>query len=475
MKRLHLLCMLVILSLASFNLRARVTTSEITGIVLTEEGEPMIAANVVATHVPSGSVYGTITRDDGKFTIPNVRIGGPYTVEASYLGYRNQSHSDIFLVLGEKTTLDFALEAEGITTETIVVTAEEDPIMNRDRTGASTNIKSEQIAILPTISRNASGVYRLSPYADGNSFGGRNDQYNNFTLDGSIFNNPFGLDAATPGGQTDAQAVSLDAIDQIQVALAPFDVTNAGFTGALINSVTRSGTNEFHGTVFGFFRNQDLTGSKVKGNDIFVPDLKHTQFGASIGGPIVQNKLFFFANFEMQRRGDLGSNFVAKRPGLEGGNVSRVEASDLDLVSQTLFDRFGYQTGPYEDFLHHTDNEKGIIKLDWNINDWHKLSAKWNFLNATKGKPRHPLAFGSSEPDAVTLQMHNSGYEIQNKIQSGIIELRSLFSNKYANNLQVGFTAFRDSRNPFSEPFPSTKISRKVITTFVVIYTPASN
>ena len=183
--------------------------------------------------------------------------------------------------------------------------------MNGERTGASTNISSETIANLPTISRSASDYYRLTPSANGNSFAGRNDQFNNFSLDGSIFNNPFGLDAATPGGQTNAQPVSLDAIEQIQVSLAPYDVRQAGFTGAAVNAVTKSGTNEFHGTVFGFYRNQDLTGSKVNGQSIFVPKLTQIQTGFAVGGPLIKDKLFFFVNAELERRDDAGSNFIA--------------------------------------------------------------------------------------------------------------------------------------------------------------------
>ena len=313
---------------------------------------------------------------------------------------------------------------------------------------------------MPTISRSTADLTRLTPSSDGLSFGGRNSQYNNFTLDGSIFNNPFGLDAATPGGQTNAQPVSLDAIDQIQVDIAPYDVTKAGFTGASVNAVTKSGTNEFHGTVFGFYRNQDLTGTKVKGQDVFKADLKHLQAGFSLGGPIIKDKLFFFANAEMVDRSDLGSNYIAKRSGLTGDRVSRVEAADLDLVSQTLKSRFGYDTGAYENYTHDTKNVKALIKLDWNINDVHTLSATYNFLDASLDKPAHPEAIGRRGPDQTTLQFFNSGYTINNVLNSGIIELKSNFSNKFSNNLQAGISVFADSRDPFSSPFPVLNINK---------------
>jgi hypothetical protein len=330
-----------------------------------------------------------------------------------------------------------------------LITANQDPILNGERTGAATNISSDQLRNLPTIARSAADFTRLNPMsAEGGSFAGRNDQFNNYSIDGTIFNNPFGLDAATPGGQTDAQPISLDAIEQIDVQIAPYDVTQAGFTGASINAVTKSGTNELHGTVFGFFRNKDMIGGKVADVEVNRGDLKQLQTGFSLGGPIIKNKLFFFANLEIERRSDLGSYFLANR-GTDGANISRVLASDLELVSGLLESRYGYATGDYESYIHRTNNQKGILKLDWNISDKHKLTATYNFLDAFKEKPAHPSAIGRRGPDFFTLQFANSGYRINNKIQSGIIELKSLFSNTLSNKLQVGYTSFKDSRDPF--------------------------
>ena len=203
-----------------------------------------------------------------------------------------------------------------------------------------------------------------------------------------------------------------------------------------------------------------MTGSKVAGDDIFVPELTQLQAGFSLGGPIVKDKLFFFINAEIERREDLGSNFLASRPGLSGEQVSRVEASDLEAVSNALSSRFGYDTGPYEGFLFDQDNQKGIFKLDWNISKNHTLTATYNFLDAIKQKPAHPFALGRRGPDATTLQFRNSGYQINNKLHSGIIEYRALFSDRISNNFQAGITSFRDSRDPFSEPFPSILIQR---------------
>ncbi len=468
---------LLVLALAictAVSLTAQVTTSTIYGKVVDEKGQPLEAATVTAIHTPSGTQYGTYTAADGSYRLPNLRIGGPYTIEASYVGYKPKTLDDYYLTVGQKKKISIQLTPEAVEIQTVTVKATKNAILNEERTGASTSIDRGQIEKLPTISRSAKDYTRLTPASDGNSFGGRNNKLNNFTLDGSVFNNPFGLDAATPGSQTNAQPVSLDAIDQIQVDIAPYDIKMAGFTGASINAVTKSGTNTFKGTVFGFYRNQDLTGGKVRGNKIFVPDLNHFQTGFSIGGPIIKNRLFFFANAELERRTDLGSNFFAARPGLTGSNVSRVSAADMERVSQLLKEHYGYETGAYEGYTHRTNNQKGIFKLDFNINKDHTLTATYNFLDALRDKNAHPSAIGRRGPDQITLQFENSGYTIFNKLHSGIIELKSRFSNKIANNLQVGYTAFRDSRQPRSTPFPTINIAQAGIRAIVAGHEPFS-
>ncbi len=471
MKKTRLLILVLCLSgFSVFQMDAQVTTATLNGVVMDEKGEALPGATVSAVHEPTGTQYGISVRPDGKFTLPNLRVGGPYTIEGRFVGYKSQKYTNISLSLGQKLTLNFKLEPDVTALEDVVVLA----TPPNDKSGVTTNINNEQLVILPTISRSAGDIYRLNPTASGNSFGGRNDQFNNFSLDGSIFNNPFGLDAATPGGQTNAQPISLDAIDQIQVNVAPFDVTQSGFTGASVNAVTKSGTNEFHGTVFGFYRNDGMTGGKVDGTDIIVPDLSQFQTGFSIGGPIIKNKLFFFANAEIERREDAGSNFIANSGSNTGENVSRVLVSDLNRVSNALRNRFGYETGVFEGYTHDTDNIKGIVKLDWNINEKHSLTATYNFLDASRGLPAHPNAITRRGPDLTTLQFQNSGYTINNKINSGIVELKSIFSNKTSNKFQIGYTAFRDSRDPFSTPFPVVNIFKDGIPYIIAGHEPFS-
>lgn len=456
-------------------LKAQVTTSAMTGYVMDDTSQPLPGANVLATHSPSGTVYGVITRDDGGYTIPNMRVGGPYMLEVSFVGYEKKTLEGIYLKLGEKQRLDVTLKASSMELGEVEVVATGASVINSDRTGAATFITSNQIRNMPTITRSAADMTRLNPMAaEGGSFAGRNDQYNNYSLDGAIFNNPFGLDAATPGGQADAQPVSLDALEQITVAIAPFDVSQAGFTGASIDAVTKSGTNEFNGTIFGYFRNKNMLGVKVEDTEVTRGDLSSLQTGFSLGGPIIKNKLFFFANFELERRSDLGSYFLADREGLDGANVSRVSAADLEFVSDLLRDTYGYETGSYENYKHNTDNQKAILKFDLNLGQNHKLTATFNYLDAYKDKPAHPSAIGRRGPDFQTLQFENSGYRINNDILGGILEFKSIFGNKYANNFKAGLTSFRDSRDPFSTPFPVLNIGKDGVRYIVAGHEPFS-
>ena len=445
----------------SFTAFSQVTTSKIQGNVSDDMGA-LFGASVVAKHTPSGTVMGAMTQDNGNYTIPNLRVGGPYTVTISFVGYKTIEYTDVYLQLGKTANIDADMVSESEELGEVVIRYSKNSTFNSDRTGAETSLGSREIQSLPSISRSAADFYRLEPTSSGGAFGGRNDQFNNFSLDGSIFNNPFGLDSATPGSQTDAQPVSLDAIEQIQVATAPYDVTQAGFTGASVNAVTKSGTNEFHGTVFGFYRNQELAGKVDLGGTTLVPDLNQTQFGFSLGGPIIKDKLFFFANYEFDDRDDLGSYYVARTDESQtvGGNVSRVLQSDLDAVSSALA-TLGYDTGDYQGYIHNTKSTKGIYKLDWNAAKNTRVSLIYNFLRASKDRNAHPSAIGTRGPDLITMQFRNSGYTINNNIDSFLAEINSNFSEgKTTNKLQVGYTHFDDYRDSFSAPAPVININK---------------
>ncbi|GAA3622439.1 carboxypeptidase regulatory-like domain-containing protein [Flavivirga jejuensis] len=451
MKKTTLAIFLLFFGVLAFS---QVTTSNIKGLILDENASPLPGANVLAIHTPTGTKYGAATNFDGRFNLLNLRVGGPYSITISFVGFQEQTFKNVFLTLGKTTNLDAVLEADNEQLDAVVIQSTGGTgTFGSDRTGAETSVGSRELTRLPTISRSASDFTRLEPSASGNSFGGRNDQFNNFSLDGAIFNNPFGLDAATPGGQTDSQPISLDAIEQIQVSLAPYDVTQSGFTGASVNAVTKSGTNEFHGTVYGFFRNEDLTGGKVNGEDVPTSNLEQNQYGFSIGGPIVKDKLFFFTNFEKDERTDLGTNGWVPNTGSGAVNESRVLESDFIAVQDAL-SNLGYDTGSFEGFNYGSESTKGIFKLDWNINDNNRLAIIYNFLNASKEKPAHPTALSSRGPSFQTLQFENSGYEINNKLNSVQLELNSTLPGDITNKFQFGYTHFDDFRKPLSGPAP---------------------
>ena len=371
MKRKQLLKTLffiaIIYPFLSAALIAQVTTATLSGIVSDPKGSPLESATVTVEFPEAGIKQTLVTKSDGRFTVPNLRVGGPYKVTVDHVSHQEAVTENIFLDLGQNNSIDVALKEKTQQLETVTITSGS-TIFDSKRTGASTNINSRLLKALPTISRSADDFLRLTPSAsatfNGLSFAGRNGQYNNFSLDGAVFNNPFGLDAPTPGGQTSAQPISLDAIDQIQVNIAPYDVTQAGFTGAGVNTVTKSGANTFYGTVYGFWRNQALTGKKVEKNKLTVPDLSQLQAGFALGGAIVKNKLFYFINFETEQRKDEASSYIAQNSSNTGKtNTSRVLESDLQSVSSILKSRFGYETGHTRVLLLTRQIINGLLKL----------------------------------------------------------------------------------------------------------------
>lgn len=443
-----------------------VTTSSLSGIVIDKDNAALPGANVIAVHVPSGTQYGASTRINGQFNIPNMKIGGPYTVTVSFVGFSKETKDDIFLNLGQQLRLDFTLAEETLIGEEVLITADRTEIFNSNRTGAETFIKPKDVSLLPSIKRSTRDLTRLDPRSDGNySFGGKNWLFNNISLDGSYFNNSFGLDDPAPGGQANAEPVPYDAVEQVQVSVAPFDVREGGFTGAGINTVTKSGSNQFKGSIYSFIRNEVFVGNKISGQDVIAnPDLVYNQSGFSVGGPLLQNKVFFFLNAELERRQDPGSNFAANR-GSSGLGISRVEADSMDAIRKRMKEVYGYETGEYENYTHRTENEKLILKLDWNINDYNNLVFRYNRLDARRDLPPHPfvLSAGGRGPNENSLPFQNSGYKINNKLNSFALELNSRGDN-FSNRFFTSYNRFRDNRDPFSEAFPTIEILKNGIT-----------
>jgi len=459
-----------------------VTTAAMSGVVADQNGSPLADANVVAVHVPSGTQYRAVTRTGGTYNIPNMRVGGPYRVTATRIAYKSHAEEGVFLTLGQDVRVDFRLEPQPIELEAVEAAGQRDPVLNPGRTGAATFIDPEKVALLPSIKRSTRDLIRLDPRNDGNySFAGRNWLYNNISLDGSYFNNPFGLDDPAPGGQTNAEPVPYDAVEQMQVSVAPFDVRQGGFTGANVNTVTKSGTNVYHASAYTFGRNADLLGNTVRGSPVVAnPDLGFIQAGGSVSGAVVRDKLFFFVNGEIERSHQPGSDFVACTTTCTGTlplGVARVSAKIMDSIRTRMIQAYNYDPGPYQGYVHHTDNDKLIAKLDWNVNPSNTLTIRWDYLRAKRDLPPHPfvLSFNNTGrgPNESSLPFYKSGYAINNHLNSFALELNSR-SRRFANRLFASYNRFRDFREPFSTPFPTIEIGDRGVTYTTIGHEPFS-
>ena len=412
------------------------------GTILQSDGQASIGASIKATHIPSGTVYGGSTNESGRFNLANMRVGGPYTVEITYVGSQREHFENIVLKLGEPYIINATLKS-GTQLDEVTITGTSDPLFNSQKNGASTNIGTRQIENLPTLSRSLQDFTRLTPQMSGaNSFGGANNRYNNITIDGAVNNDVFGLSGSgTPGGPANTQPISLDAIQQIQVNLAPYDVSQGNFTGAGVNAVTRSGTNEFEGSAYYFGRNQSFVG-KDPINESKYGDFTDKQYGVRLGGPIIKNKLFFFVNGEIGRR-------KAPLTNNAGDAGSSLSIADAQAIRDHALNAYGYDVGDFSGMNTETKNEKVFAKLDWNINSKHQLSIRHNFINASDDNINRTATF---------FRFGNNAYQFTNKQNVTIAELRSNFSSKFSNNLILGYSDIKDRRIAAGSLFPSITI-----------------
>jgi hypothetical protein len=440
-----------------------VTTSNISGKVTVGNGETLPGALVIAIHTPSGTKYSTVTNNQGRYLIPNTRIGGPYVITTTFLGYTTASVDGVYTSLGSTYFVDLQMVSEDIGIDEVVVIGEKNPVFSSDRTGASTAITNQNLSRMPTISRSINDFTRLTPQASGNSFAGQDGRLNNITVDGSYFNNSFGLGSGSnPGGRTGVSPISLDAIEQISVNVAPYDVRQGNFVGAGVNTVTRSGTNELSGSVYGFSRNNNLVGTKAGEKDFNPGQFDYKQYGFRLGGPIIKNKLFFFGSFEDEKTTQPGTVFRANNGSEKAdGNVTRVLASELTQLSTFLKDKYGYETGPFEGYDNTTEATKFLGKIDWNINDRNKLSVRYTHLDSytdVLASGSSSLGFGGRNGNLNALNFQNSNYLINENIRSIVGELNSRLSDKVTNNLIVGYTYQDESRGSRGDFFPMVDI-----------------
>lgn len=449
--------------LCGFTAFAQVTTSSLTGSVTDSNGEGLVGATVVATHVPSGTRYGTATNDAGRFTLPAVRVGGPFTVVATYTGFEPQTKEGVYTSLGTATNLKFLLQESASLVDEITVVASRNDIFSSGRTGAAVTYNSDAIATVPIIgSRSIGSVTKYTPFGNGSNFGGQDSRLNNFTIDGSVFNNGFGLGSeSAAGGRTNSTAISLDAIQEVQVNIAPYDVRQSGFVGSGLNAVTRSGTNEYSGSVYTFFRNNSSTfnGSSVNGQDITLGTFKENIYGARIGGPLIKDKLFFFANYEQVTRVEPAQNWYSNgSPNASAGDqVSRVAYQDMIDLSNFMRDKFRYETGPFENYDDNTESKKFLVRLDYNLNEKNKLTLRYTHHNSDDYNlisNSSSAGFGSRRTNSDAMSFQNSGYLIQDNTRSIVAEWNWTINNRLHNNLIVGYDKQNEDRAYAGAFFP---------------------
>lgn len=468
MKRIFSVCLLLLPLLAAGApalVAQGVTTASISGTVTGADGGPLTGATVTAVHRPSGTTYQALTRADGRFALPGMRVGGPYTVSVAHIGFEDAVRENVTLNLGVATDLDFQMRESAIQLEGIDVAVEASGIMSSDRTGASTSVSRDVIETMPTISRRIEDLARLTPQYSGSGFGfsfaGQDNRLNNMTVDGSYFNNSFGL-SGQPGDRTGVAPISLDAIEQVVVNIAPYDVRQGNFVGAGVNTVTRSGTNDFRGSLYYQFRNEGLVGTKAKESDFDPGTFKYDQIGGWVSGPIVQNKLFFFTSYEHDGLTEPGTTFSANTGGqTPGGGVTRVAEADLNELSSYLSTNFGYDTGPYQAYDHETPATRFLAKLDYNLNDRNKLSLRYTHLDSQTDvlmSNSSSLGFGNRRTSIDALNFQNSNYIILENIRSIVGEWNSTIGNNMSNNLIVGYTSQDESRDSRGDFFPMVDI-----------------
>ena len=449
--------MLLALLAGSGAMAQGVTTSSINGVVTDDKGAALPGATIVAVHTPSGTKYGITTNSSGRYSFPAVRIGGPYRITVSFVGFQEQTREITDASLGTPVQANFRLAEEGKALTEVVVTSQRGGIIDSERTGASTNFKREAFERLPTLNRSFQDISALTPQAGSSfSFGGRSNLYNNFSIDGATSNNVFGL-SALPGGQSNAQPVSVDAIQELSVQLSPYDVSQGSFTGAGVNAVTRSGTNETQGSAYYFVKSDAIASKKIGGTAL--TDLQKTSgkftynnYGARLGGAIIKNKLFYFVNAEYEKATSPAVVYPADSPG------SSVKSADLEtlrtfLITPNNGKSWTFDPGTYNNFDVPQQSVKLLAKIDWNINDKHKFTIRYNQLNAFRDvAPSGSGGFrggpsGGRSNTVNTIPFSNSYYRIKNSLYSIIGELNSTIgSGKFANNLQIGYNAFRDIR-----------------------------
>ncbi len=459
-KRLFFLVVLMLVLVTG--VQGQITTSALSGrVTMQETNETVIGATVQAVHTPSGTRYAAVTNIDGLFAIQGMRTGGPYEVTVSYIGYQTKTVKGITLALGETYNLNVILSEDANELSEVVVSGRASKFA-AEKTGASTNINNSQIVNLPTVSRSITDVTRLSPYGgNGMSFAGADGRTANFTIDGANFNNNFGLSDKLPGG---GNPVSLDAIEELQVVISPYDVRQTNFIGGGVNAITKSGTNTFKGSAYIYHRNENLRGDVVNG--VTLPTAREkdrqTTYGLSLGGPIIKNKLFFFVNGEIINTPTISSPWRGSENGVEdvARSLSRTTLADLRTISDFVSNKYGYDTGSWTSFPADEKNYKLLARLDWNINDKHHLALRYNYTkNTIWNAPNATSMDGGTRMAGARMSQYsmsfaNSMYSMDNLVHSWSLDLNSRLTDNLSNQFLATISKLDDIRDTNSSEFP---------------------
>ncbi len=458
----RILFLVSMMMIVCHSIMAQVTTSSMNGkVTLKGTGEQLVGATIQAVHEPSGTRYGAVTNVDGRFNIQGMRTGGPYKVTVSYVGYQTKTYTGIKLQLAEVYNLNVELSEDAALLGEVVVSATASKFA-AEKTGASTNINKSQIANLPTVSRSITDITRLSPYGgNGMSFGGVDGRTANFTVDGANFNNNFGLSPSLPGG---GNPISIEAIEELQVVVAPYDVRQTNFIGGGVNAITKSGNNQFQGTAYVYHENENLRGDAVKRQQISGAREKDqkTTYGFTLGGPILKNKLFFFVNAEAIKIPTIVNRWRGSAKGIADPDnfISRTSLKDLQTVSDFVKNKYGYDTGSYTDFPADKNNYKLLARIDWNITDQHRLALRYNYTkNQNWISPNASSMDGGTRMSEARLSKAsmayaNSMYSMDNLVHSFSFDLNSRLSENLSNQLLATYSKLDDVRGTNSSEFP---------------------
>jgi hypothetical protein len=434
---------------------SQVTTGAISGTVKSNSGKPLAGATVEVKHLPTGTKYYDNTDYTGSFAIPAVRPGGPYTVKVTYVGYKTTAVTDVTAPLGGNTNLKINLDEESNALQEVVVkVVKSNSSFNKGKTGASQQFSNREINAIPvTGSRSINAITKYNANAgSGGTFGGQDSRLNNFTIDGSVFNNGFGLGSdAQAGGRTGSTAISLDAIEQLQINIAPFDVRQTGFTGSGINAVTRSGSNEIEGSLYASTRNnrENFIGTTAGEVRIIPTTFEEKVFGGRFGAPIIKDKLFIFGSAESVDQTSPATTWTSTGSPNPSGQVSTPTFAQMQGLSNFLQEKFNYTTGPWENYDSKSTSRKFLIKLDWNINDNNKFSIRYVHHDSQSDvltSNSNSLGFGNRRTSPLAMSFQNSGYTLQDNTRSIVAQLDTKISNSLSNNLIVGYDYQNEDR-----------------------------